>query len=475
MTDKIKSGQESSKVSDKGGTSRRVQGDSFGRVNTREIVLDMLQEILEEGKFSHTVINRTLNRYQYLEKQERAFISRLCTGTVKRYLTLDYQINQVASLPVKKMKPLIRNILRMSVYQLLYMDHIPESATCNEAVKLAKKRGFAKLSGFINAVLRAMIRKKDQLQFPSKEAQPALYLEIVYSVPGWLVEELLSQYEFDQVERMLSISLDEKKTSVRCNMSKIKPHELKEKLMEEGLVVEDSELLSYAFIIRDYDYLEKLEAFQKGYFAVQDISSMLVCHIAGIKEDDLVVDVCAAPGGKAMHAAESAKLVSARDLTDYKVRLIEENKDRLGITNLVTKIWDATVIDPDMVGKADVVIADLPCSGLGVLGKKADIKYRITQEQLGELVQLQRKILTTIKEYVKPGGILIYSTCTVNKEENLKNRDWFLQEFDFEAESLDPYLPEQLREETTKKGYLQLLQGVHTTDGFFLARMRRRQ
>ncbi len=475
MTDKIKSGQGKSRESEKGGTTKRAQDNSFGKANAREIVLDMLQEILEEGKFSHTVINRTLSQYQYLEKQERAFISRLCTGTVKRYLTLDYRINQVASLPVRKMKPLIRNILRMSVYQLLYMDHIPESAACNEAVKLAKKRGLTKLSGFINAVLREIIRKKDMLTLPSKETQPAHYLEIAYSVPGWLAEELLSQYEFDQVEKMLSISLDEKKTSIRCNGSKIEPHKLKQNLLEEGVAVEDCELLDYAFFIRDYDYLEKLEAFRRGYFAVQDISSMLVCQIAGIKNEDLVVDVCAAPGGKALHAAETAKLVSARDLTDYKVRLIEENKARLGITNVVTKVWDATVIDPEMVGKADIVIADLPCSGLGVLGKKADIKYRLSHEQLGELVQLQRKILTTIKEYVKPGGILIYSTCTVNKEENIKNRDWFLQNYDFETESLDPYLPEQLQGETTKMGYLQLLQGVHPTDGFFLSRMRRKQ
>ena len=444
------------------------------QVNSREIVLDMLLEILEEGKFSHTVLNQTLNKYQHLEKQERAFISRLCIGTVKRYLTLDYRINTVASLPVKKMKPLIRNLLRLSAYQIMYMDQIPVSAVCNEAVKLAKKRGFAKLSGFVNAVLRSIIRTNAGFTLPDKEEDPAYYLEIAYSVPNWLVKEMLEQYPYDQVERMFSASLEEKKTSIRCNLHKNSPNQLKKQLQEEGVAVEDSGYLDYAFYIRDYDYLDKLKAFREGRFTVQDVSSQLVCQVADIKGNDFVVDVCASPGGKSLHAAEKAKRVSARDLTEYKIHFIEENKKRLDLTNVEPLVWDATVFDPSIEQKADVVIADLPCSGLGVLGKKADIKYKLTQKQQKELVELQRKILTTVKDYVKSGGILIFSTCTVNKEENIDNRDWFLQSFDFEAESLDPYLPEQLRDKNTGKGYLQLLQGVHETDGFFLSRMRRK-
>lgn len=458
-------------VTDKTNDNNRRKGNQ--NVNTRELALDMLLEIIEDGKFSHTVMNHTLNQYQYLEKQERAFISRLCTGTVERYLTLDYRINQVASLPVKKMKPLIRNLLRLSVYQIMYMDQIPDSAVCNEAVKLAKKRGFAKLSGFVNAVLRSIIRTKDTFALPDQEKDPVYYLEIAYSVPKWLVQELLSQYDFEQVEAMLSASLAKKRTSIRCNLTKLSPEQLKQQLVEDGVTVEESAYLDYAFYIEDYDYLEKLNAFQQGYFTVQDVSSQLVCQVAGIKKNDFVVDVCAAPGGKALHAAETAKLVSARDLTDYKVNLIEENKKRLGLTNVETLCWDATVSDPSIIGKADVVIADLPCSGLGIIGKKSDIKYKLTQNQQKDLVELQRKILTTVKDYVKEGGLLIFSTCTVNKEENTNNRDWFLQNFDFEAESLDPFLPKQLQDANTKKGYLQLLQGVHDTDGFFIAKMRK--
>ena len=443
-------------------------------INAREIVLDMLLEVIEGDKYSHTVLNQTLKKYQHLEKQERAFISRLYNGTVKRYLTLDYVINQFASLTVQKMKPLIRNLLRMSVYQIMYMDQVPVSAVCNEAVKLAKKRGFAQLSGFVNGVLRNISRDLLSVKYPDKQKDPTSYLEVTYSFPKWLVAELLGQYEFETVETMLTASLKEKETTIRCNKNKISPDKLKLLLEQEGVTVEESDYLDYAFKIKDYDYLDKLESFQKGFFAIQDVSSMLACEAAGIKGNDYVVDVCAAPGGKALHAAETAKKVSARDLTEYKIRLVEENINRLGFTNVETKVWDATKQDDEFINRADVVIADLPCSGLGVVGKKTDIKYKLTQNQHKELVELQRLILDIAEKYVKVGGVLIYSTCTVNRDENQGNRDWFLANYNFHAESLDPYLPEQLKSQTSKDGYLQLLQGVHNTDGFYLSRFRKR-
>ncbi|MBH1941350.1 16S rRNA (cytosine(967)-C(5))-methyltransferase RsmB [Mobilitalea sibirica] len=444
------------------------------KVNAREIVLDMLIETIEGDKFSHRVLNHTLKRYQHLDKQERAFLSRIFTGTVKRYLTLDYIINQFASLKVLKMKPLIRNLLRLSVYQFLYMDSIPESAICNEAVKLAKKRGFTKLSGFVNGILRNIARNKMNIAYPDPSKDSIAYLQVTYSVPEWIVEQLLGQYGFEVTEILLASSQKEKETTIRCNQSKITPGELKDILLNEGVTVIDNEILDYAFQIKDYDYIDKLKAFHLGYFTVQDISSMLVCQVAGLKKEDYVIDVCAAPGGKALHAAEKSGKVSARDLTEYKIGLIEQNIIRLDLHNVETKIWDATVLDDANIGQADVVIADLPCSGLGVLGKKPDIKYKLTQNQQKELIDLQRKILSIAKDYVKPGGILIYSTCTLNKEENIENRDWFLKQYEFEPESLNPYLPNNLHYETTAQGYLQLVQGVHPTDGFFLSRMRRR-
>ncbi|HHT87471.1 MAG TPA: 16S rRNA (cytosine(967)-C(5))-methyltransferase RsmB [Clostridiales bacterium] len=440
--------------------------------NEREIVLDMLLQVIDGDEFSHRVLDRVLKQNQDRSKQERAFISRLFTGTVKHYITLDYVIELFSTLPVRKMKPLIRNLLRLSVYQLLYMDSIPSFAVCNEAVKLAKKRGFAKLSGFVNANLRKIAGMGDII-YPDKEVDILKYLSVRYSAPGWLVEMLLNQYNPGQVEKMLEASLKEKEITIRCNRLKTTPEELKKELAGEGITVYEHPYLKEAFIIKNFDYLENIKAFKDGLFAVQDVSSMLVGEVSGADNGDFVVDVCSAPGGKALHIAEKAGRVSARDLTEHKIMLIQENILRMGITNIETKVWDATVPDVDIINKADVVIADLPCSGLGVLGKKYDIKYKMTQNQQKELVELQRKILNVVSEYVKPGGILIYSTCTVDRNENIGNMEWFLANHDFSPESLDNYLPEVLHSDTTKSGYIQLLQGIHPTDGFFICRMRK--
>lgn len=446
---------------------------TINQAGTREIVLDMLLEVLEGEKFSHTVLNQTLKANQSLDKQERAFISRMFQGTVKSYLKLDYVIGQFSNVPIKKMKPLIRNLLRISVYQLLEMDHVPASAVCNEAVKIAKKRGFTGLSGFVNGVLRGIGRKLDQVKYPDKDKELALYLEVMYSVPGWLVQELLRQYDIAIVEGLLLAAMKEKELTIRCNQRKVTPEQLQQELEAEGVTIEPSEYLNYAFKIKNFDYLDKLEAFQKGNFTVQDVSSMLVCQIAGLKASDFVVDVCAAPGGKALHAAEIANKVSARDLTSYKTNLIEDNIRRMGFRNVETKVWDASTLDETIIGQADVVICDLPCSGLGVFGKKADLKYKLNKKQLGELVELQREILLVAHHYVKENGVLIFSTCTVNKGENQENRNWIIKNLGLVPESLEDSLPNKLHNETTKDGYLQLLPGIHDSDGFFLSKFRK--
>lgn len=441
--------------------------------NGREIVLNMLLKVIEEGKLSSNVLNHTLAKYQELDKKERAFIARLFTGTLERYITLDYIINKFSSTPTGRMKPVIRNILRLSVYQMNYMEQVPVSAVCNEAVKLAKKRGLGGLSGFVNAVLRSIAQNLTDIVYPDKDKDPLQYLEVMYSVSREMASMLLAQYGFETAQVMLSDSLKVKATAIRCNRRRVEPSELKEILISEGITVEDGKYLDYAFRISGYDYLDNIKAFKKGLFTVQDESSMLVCEAAGLNSDSYVIDVCAAPGGKALHAAETACFVSARDVSDTKIKLIEENKLRLGIDNLEIMIWDAVNDRFQDHGRADVVIADLPCSGLGVLGKKPDIKYNMTQNQQKELVSLQRRILSTACQYVKPGGVLIYSTCTVNKEENIENMEWFLENHDFHADSLLPYISSRLAGKEAESGYLQLIQGIHDCDGFFISRMRR--
>ena len=234
--------------------------------------------------------------------------------------------------------------------------------------------------------------------------------------------------------------------------------------------------LDYALEIGNYNYMKAVEAFKKGWFQVQDVSSMLVAEIAAPQWGDYCIDVCAAPGGKSLHLADMLRgsgYVEARDLTDYKVGLMQENIERIGNINMSARIMDATVFDPESVEKADVLLADVPCSGLGVMGKKADIKYKMTPAKQGEIVKLQRKILDTVQSYVKKGGVLIYSTCTVAPAENQYNIKWFLENYPFRLESIDPYICGELQGKTTQAGYIQLLPGINESDGFFIARLKR--
>lgn len=447
----------------------------MSEVNIRQLSLEILMKVVEEKEYSSVVIPQVLNVYQYLEKQERAFLTRLCEGTIERMLELDYVINEFSKVKVKKMKPVIRNILRMGVYQLMYMKQVPASAACNEAVKLAKKKGFQNLKGFVNGVLRNISRNLDNISYPDKEKQPFLYLSVTYSMPEWIVKLWVAQYGMEQTERMLQAGFADRPTTIRCNLQKNSVKQLREELEQAGVTVESGAYVDSALRISGYDYLQKLKAFQEGKFTVQDESSMLVGLVADIKPDQTVVDVCAAPGGKSLHAADLLKgtgMVSSRDVSERKVEKIEENCRRLGYTNMDMKVWDAREWDKEYIEKADVVIADLPCSGLGVMGKKNDIKYKTSPDSIKELAALQREILKTVVSYVKPGGTLIYSTCTVNEEENEQNMRWIESELGLRLDSMDPYLPAFLKSSTTKDGYLQLLPGVHKTDGFFLCRFK---
>lgn len=449
--------------------------DKVQAVNTREIALKVLCDINQNGNFSHTVMNKTLNQYQNLSKQDRAFITRICEGTLERMITLDYVINLYSKIKVNKMKPYIRNLLRMSLYQLHYMSQVPDSAVCNEAVKLVKSKGFANLSGFVNGVLRTIIREKDAITYP-KEEDRVNYLSVTYSMPVWILENWLREYDYSTVKRMLETFLEDKETTIRCNTSKIAIEELKVLLEQEALKVSPGRYHKEALRISDYNYLTSLQSFQAGYYTVQDESSMLVGTVAGVNTGDYVIDVCSAPGGKALHIADKLKgtgVVDARDLTLYKVGLINENIERTGYTNIKASVSDALLLDTDSIHKADVVVADLPCSGLGVIGKKPDIKYNMTREKQQDLVKLQREILKVVHSYVKSGGVLLYSTCTIHKEENIGNVMWLVKEFGYTLESLDDYLPDVLKSETTKKGYIQLIPGLHETDGFFVARLRK--
>lgn len=382
----------------------------------------MLLAIDRDGQYSHLVLRDVLDKYQYLSKQERAFLTRLTEGTIERMLTLDYVIDQFSKTKVKKMKPLIRELMRLSVYQIMYMDGVPDSAVCNEAVKLARKRGFSGLSGFVNGVLRSVARGWKDVTFQNESVR--------YSVPEWIIDGWNADYGRDVTEKMLEALMQPAKITVRTNTQKCTPEDLKDRLSQEGVTVEAIEGISYAFALSGFDYLAGLGSFQDGWFYVQDISSMTVAHAADPKKGDYIIDVCAAPGGKSSHLAElldGSGMVEARDLTEYKVGLIEENILRHDLHNMKAVQQDATLFDEASVEKADILICDLPCSGLGVIGRKSDIRYKMTAEKAHDLAALQQEMLDTVWKYVKRGGKLIYSTCTIHKEENEDNVAAFLQ------------------------------------------------
>lgn len=438
-------------------------------VNLRELALDILIEVNERGAYLSRLLGEVLDKYGYLEKNRRSFLTRLVEGTVERRNELDYVIDTFSKVPVRKQKPFIRNLLRMSVYQLRHMDAVPDRAVCSEAVKLAKKRGFVRLSGFVNGVLRAIARGSDPLESLEATENPAGYLEIVYSVPRWLAKQWLQSYGFESTQRMLGSFLENRPLTIRVNPEKCTAEQLILRLEEEGLTVHMADESKDALELWGVDRVGGLGAFADGWFYVQDTGSMRVgewaeeiLSEAGSKTPLYVLDVCAAPGGKCTHIAQmlgERGVVEARDLTEQKVDRIRENIRRLGLENIEVVVWDGTVPDLDSTRKADLVVCDLPCSGLGVIGRKADIRWRMTPQLQGELVRLQRSILSVSREYVKPGGTLLYSTCTVSKMENEENVAWFLEKF-----------PEfsLIREE-------QLLPGEGMHDGFFLARLVRRE
>ncbi len=420
-------------------------------ISQRQIILDCLLEIWEKGGFCNQVLDGALKKYGYLEPTQKYFIRRICEGSVRTQIRLDYCIDAVSKTKTRKMKPLIRTLLRMSAYQILFAEDIPSSAAVNEAVKLTKKRGLQSLSGFVNGVLRSLDRKKDEISLPDPKQDRTGYLAVAYSFPEWLVDQILDALPSEQAEhpeKVFSALSEKRPLCVRLSrrMSEEGKRDLLAKMQQHGITVRASEKLAYAYFLEGVNGIENLPGYAQGYLYFQDIGSMMVVECAGLKKGDLVVDVCAAPGGKSLHAADVLKAlgggtVICGDLTKEKAERIRENAARWRLDNLEVRVWDARESQEDLIGKADVVIADLPCSGLGVMGRKPDIKYHISKEKIESLQSLQRQILKTVVSYVKPGGRLVYSTCTMTKEENDDNRDWLLEHTDFEMISETKLIP----------------------------------
>lgn len=440
--------------------------------NIREIVFDTLLAI-DKGEQGNNILSQVLDKYSYLDKQDRSFMTRLTEGTIERQVTIDHVLNLYSKTPVNKMKPPVRALLRMGVYQIIYMDAVPDSAACNESVKIAKKRGLTNLSGFINGVLRTVARNKNNISMPDRQKDVVKYMSVYYSCPEWIVKLLIDEQGLENAEHVLNNSIGTRQITGRVNISKCDVDDL---VLKNNGIIEKNNNLPYAISLHNYDKITDIEDFNRGLFAIQDLASMLAVHVSDIKDGDIVIDVCAAPGGKSLHAADrvgDGRVISC-DISDEKITRINENVERCGFGNIDVRIADATIYNEEFEKKADVVIADVPCSGLGVMGRKNDIKHRLSSQQMDELPVLQKKIIDTVTNYVKPGGVLIYSTCTVHNAENIDNFKYIAESKDFDPVDFYDCLPDKVRSDTAHEGFLQLYGKDGLTDGFFISKLRRR-
>lgn len=448
----------------------------------RRAAFDIVYGTMECGKHSdelfHAAVEGAEQAHPAMTRQEKSFVRRVSYGTIERAPELDRMLDQFSKTAVKKMKPAIRTILRMGAYEILYMDSVPVPATCNEMVKLAKKKKFQNLSGFVNGVLRNLARadkealRKEILSGLKRETEK---LSFQYAMPEEIVSMLSDAYGRKTTEKILASFYEDRPVTIRVQTQNAAREQVCSELTEAGVSVTECKYVKNGLRIAGFDRIELLPGFQEGHFTIQDESSMLPVMVSGIRPGDLVLDVCSSPGGKALYAIDllaGKGLVSARDVSEKKTRKIRENAERLKAENIEIKVWDGTVPDETWHEKADVVIADVPCSGIGVIGKKPEIKYN-AMNHAAALRELQRKIVLGAADALKPGGTFIYSTCTVNPAENEENAKWIVENLRFESVSLDSELPEQLQNSMTAKGMLQILPGLHDGDGFFVAKFRK--
>ena len=412
-------------------------------MDTRETALLLFVEMEKTKNFGSSLIRDTLNKYDYEDPREKAFLKRLTEGTLESLLTLDYVINAYSKTPTNKMKPLIRSLLRLSVYQILYMDTVPDSAACNEAVRLAKKKGFERLSGFVNGVLRTITRNKEEILnsesafWQELQKNPVQALSVRYSVPEWMISLWEAQYGEEKTESMLERLKNGRPLTIRLDSRLTEEEKAQEiaAIEAEGVTVQKHQLYADAWNLEGCEGIGHLPGFAEGLFYAQDVSSMLAVEAAGISGGMTVMDLCSAPGGKTTLAARKAGSgqVICGDVSERKAALILENTDRMKCSNVSVNVWDASVFMEQYKESADVVLLDVPCSGLGVIGRKKEIRYRVTKEDLAALVTLQKKIVDACWQYVKPGGILLYSTCTLDVSENEEMVRYVTEKYPFEA------------------------------------------
>ena len=437
----------------------------------REIALKALYKIDKEEAYVNIALDEIIKENKRkLEDRDIGFVSEIVYGVTTWKLTIDEIIKKYSKLRIKKISPWILNILRMGIYQIVFLDRVPKSAAVNESVNLAKRYGHRGSSNFVNAILRK-VEKKDYETFFEIE-NPMERISKTTSMPIWIIEELLKENDIEKVEEICKASNLKPKVEVRINRLKTDKQEL-EKLKERNITFQEGKIKDF-FVLEKTKNIEQLDLFRQGYFTIQDEGAGLIAKIVDPKSNEVILDACSSPGGKTTYMAElmdDKGEIIAWDLHSHRIKLVEETAKRLGIHIVKTECQDATIYKEEYKEKFDKILLDVPCLGIGVLKRKPDIKWRRKPEDIEEITQIQQNILETCAKYLKPNGQLIYSTCSIFKEENDSIIDKFLQKnTNFVYSKIE--IPD-LENNTEKINKIQLYQNEET-DGFFMCKLQKK-
>lgn len=437
-------------------------------MNAREIAYKVLLDIEKNNNYSNMAINKYFKDVK-LSNQDRGLATEIIYGVIENKYYIDYMIDKLSKVKTNKMEIYVKTLLRMGVYQIMLLNSISDYAAVNETVNLAKKKN-SKVSGFINGILRNVIRQKEEIG-KVKTKDDIEYLAIKYSYDKWMIKNWIAHFGKEFTEELVEANNERPNIYLRTNTLKITRGELIEKLAEQNIKAEKVNVVEEAIKVEHLKDIENNKLYKEGLFTVQDISSMLVGKVMNPKENSLILDVCSAPGGKTTHMAtlmNNTGQVVSRDIYDHKLKLIKASANRLGLTNIDAQEFDGMKLDRESIAKFDYVLADVPCSGLGIIRRKPEIKYK-EKEEFRELPPIQKKILENAAKYVKVGGTLIYSTCTIQDNENINVVNEFLQKYkNFE---LAPIKEVNVDLNNQEKGYMKIYPNVHDMDGFFISKL----
>ena len=437
----------------------------------RRLACEVLNEVHEKKAYANVALVKHLRKAE-LSDQDRRFATELVYGTVKAGDTLDWILRRYVNRPLKKIPPMIREVLRLGIYQLFYLDKVPASAACNTAVELAKKYSHAGTVKFVNAVLRTAVREPEKAVFPTGKGRETEGLALREQHPYWLVKRWVKQFGWAEAEALCRFNNSQPLLSVRTNTLKTSRSELLKSLEAAGAEVQESCWTDEGVLVTAHGALDELAPLQDGRCQVQDESSMLVAHVVDPQPGELIIDCCSAPGGKTTHMAALMKnngRIVAGDIYEHKLERIAENARRLGIDIIEPTLLDAREVGEEYEAMADRVLVDAPCSGLGVLRRKPDARWNKSAEEIGRLPELQLQILHSAAKALKNGGVLVYSTCTIEPGENQEVVAKFLAAHqEFALEKAGDYLQPRRQADM-----VQLYPQRDGTDGFFIARMRK--